>query len=138
MLLMGQSYRRKMNKQEKWIMGRLENDGRIVQSPFIPGSRPVHTWMIQSNHQQRLFTIKLLTPFFFSPVGMRNQPGTIYLPIFLWTSLRYTDIIDVEKCHADVHTIEQLKELTDDELLKVKGIGKARVAEIREALEYEE
>ena len=34
-----------------------------------------------------------------------------------------------------IHTIEDLKELTDDELLKVKGIGKARVAEIREALE---
>jgi len=34
-----------------------------------------------------------------------------------------------------IHTIEQLKELTDDDLLKVKGIGKARVAEIREALE---
>ena len=135
MLLMRQSYRRKMNKQEKWIMGRLENDGRIVQSRFIPGSRPVHNWVVESNHQQRLFTIKLLSPFFFSPVGMRNQPGTIYLPIFLWTSLRYTDIIDVEKCHADVHTIEELKELTDDELLKVKGIGKARVAEIREALE---
>jgi len=44
----------------------------------------------------------------------------------------------VEKCHADVHTIEELKELTDDDLLKVKGIGKARVAEIREALEYED
>jgi len=34
-----------------------------------------------------------------------------------------------------IHTIEELKELTDDDLLKVKGIGKARVAEIREALE---
>ena len=135
MLLMGQSYRRKMNKQEKWIMGRLENDGRIVQSPFIPGSRPVHNWVVEFNHQQRLFTIELLTPSFFSPVGMRDQPGTIYSPIFLWTSRCYTDIIDVEKCHADVHTIEELKELTDDDLLKVKGIGKARVAEIREALE---
>ena len=34
-----------------------------------------------------------------------------------------------------IHTIEDLKELTDDELLKMNGIGKARVAEIREALE---
>ena len=41
----------------------------------------------------------------------------------------------MENCHIDVHTIEELKELTDDVLLKVKGIGKARVAEIREALE---
>ena len=109
-----------MNKQEKWIMGRLENDGRIVQSPFIPGSRPVHIWVVESNHQLKLLTIELLTPSFFSPVGMRNQPGTIYSPIFLWTSLRYTDIIDVENCHIDVHTIEDLKELTDDELLKGK------------------
>ena len=92
---------------------------RIVQSRFIPGSRPVHNWVVESNHQQRLFTIKLLSPFVFSPVGMRNQPGTIYLPIFLWTSLRYTDIIVLENCHINVHTIEQLKELTDDELLKV-------------------
>ena len=66
---------------------------------------------------------------------MRDQPGFFFSPIFLWTSRCYTDIIDVEKCHADVHTIEQLKELTDDELLKLNGIGKARVAEIREALE---
>ena len=124
-----------MKYQEKWIKGRLENDGRIVQSSFIPGSRPVHIWVVKSNHQQRLFTKELLTPSFFSPVGMRDQPGTIYSPIFLWTSRCYTDIIDVEKCHADVHTIEELKELTDDDLLKVKGIGKARVAEIREALE---
>jgi len=127
-----------MKFQEKWIRGRLENDGRIVQSPFSPVSRPVHIWVVESNHQLKLLTIELLTPSFFSPVGMRNQPGTIYLPIFLWTSRCYTDIIDVEKCHADVHTIEELKELTDDDLLKVKGIGKARVAEIREALEYED
>ena len=124
-----------MKYQEKWIKGRLENDGRIVQSPFIPGSRPVHTWMIQSNHQQRLLTIELLTPSFFSPVGMRDQPGAFFSPIFLWTSLRYTAIIVLENCRTDVHTIEDLKELTDDDLLKVKGIGKARVAEIREALE---
>ena len=66
---------------------------------------------------------------------MRDQPGFFFSPIFLWTSLRYTDIIVLENCRTDVHTIEDLKELTDDDLLKVKGIGKARVAEIREALE---
>ena len=33
------------------------------------------------------------------------------MPIFLWTSLRYTDIIVLENCHIDVHTIEELKEL---------------------------
>ena len=39
---------------------------------------------------------------------------------------------------AGIHTIDELKELTDAELIRIKGIGKARVAEIREALEYEE
>ena len=39
---------------------------------------------------------------------------------------------------AGIHTIDELKELTDAELIRIKGIGKARVAEIREALEYED
>ena len=39
---------------------------------------------------------------------------------------------------AGIHTIDELKGMTDTELLQIKGIGKARVAEIREALEYEE
>ena len=40
--------------------------------------------------------------------------------------------------NAGIHTIEELKEMSDAELLRLKGIGKARVAEIREALEYED
>ena len=39
---------------------------------------------------------------------------------------------------AGVHTIDDLREMTNAQLLKIKGIGKARVAEIREALEYED
>lgn len=39
---------------------------------------------------------------------------------------------------AGVYTIDELREMSDEELLKIKGIGKARVAEIREALEYED
>lgn len=38
----------------------------------------------------------------------------------------------------DIHTIDELKGMTDEELLQIRGIGKARVAEIREALEYED
>ena len=37
-----------------------------------------------------------------------------------------------------LHTIEELKSMTDADLLRMKGIGKARVAEIMEALEYED
>ena len=39
---------------------------------------------------------------------------------------------------ADINTIDELQGMTDEQLLRIKGIGKARVAEIREALEYEE
>jgi len=39
---------------------------------------------------------------------------------------------------AGIHTIDELRELSDAELLKLKGIGKKRVEEIREALEYED
>lgn len=39
---------------------------------------------------------------------------------------------------AGIHTIDELKGMTDEELLQIRGIGKARVAEIREALEYED
>ena len=39
---------------------------------------------------------------------------------------------------AGVHTIEELKGMTDAGLLRLKGIGRARLAEIREALEYED
>ena len=39
---------------------------------------------------------------------------------------------------AGIYTIDELRGMTDEELLKIKGIGKARVAEIREALEYED
>lgn len=39
---------------------------------------------------------------------------------------------------AGIYTIDELREMTDEELLQIKGIGKARVAEIREALEYED
>ena len=39
---------------------------------------------------------------------------------------------------ADINTIDELQGMTDEQFLRIKGIGKARVAEIREALEYEE
>lgn len=39
---------------------------------------------------------------------------------------------------AGIFTIDELREMTDEELLQIRGIGKARVAEIREALEYED
>ena len=39
---------------------------------------------------------------------------------------------------AGILTIDELKEMTDKELLRIKGIGKGRVAEIRDALEYED
>ena len=39
---------------------------------------------------------------------------------------------------AGIDTIDELKEMSDAELLQIRGIGKARVAEIREALEYED
>lgn len=40
--------------------------------------------------------------------------------------------------NAGIHTINELKGMADEQLLRLKGIGKARVAEIREALEYED
>lgn len=40
--------------------------------------------------------------------------------------------------NAGIHTIDELKGMADEQLLRLKGIGKARVAEIREALEYED
>ena len=40
--------------------------------------------------------------------------------------------------NAGIHTIDELKGMTDAELIRIKGIGKARVTEIREALEYED
>jgi aconitate hydratase len=39
---------------------------------------------------------------------------------------------------SNTYTIDELKGMTDEELLQIRGIGKARVAEIREALEYED
>ena len=39
---------------------------------------------------------------------------------------------------AGIHKIEELKRMSDGDLLRLKGIGKARVEEIREALEYED
>lgn len=39
---------------------------------------------------------------------------------------------------AGIYAIDELREMTDEELLQIKGIGKARVAEIKEALEYED
>ena len=39
---------------------------------------------------------------------------------------------------AGIYTIDELRGMSDADLLKIHGIGKARVAEIREALEYED
>lgn len=40
--------------------------------------------------------------------------------------------------NAGIHEIEELKELSDADLLKIKGIGKKSLEDIREALEYED
>ncbi len=37
---------------------------------------------------------------------------------------------------AGIHAIDDLREMTNNQLLRIKGIGKARVAEIRDALEH--
>jgi DNA-directed RNA polymerase alpha subunit len=40
--------------------------------------------------------------------------------------------------NAGFHEIEELKKLSDADLLKIKGIGKKSLEDIREALEYED
>lgn len=39
---------------------------------------------------------------------------------------------------AGIYAIDELKKMSDTELLRIKGIGKKRVEEIKEALEYED
>ena len=39
---------------------------------------------------------------------------------------------------AGIYAIDELKKMSDTELLHIKGIGKKRVEEIKEALEYED
>lgn len=105
----------KLGEDKHWLMWR---DGAWETDDFLEAVEEE----LRQRQIERLGPSELGYDEWESPIdSMLLSPGTVTVPH-----------------EAGIHTIDELKGMTDEELLQIRGIGKARVAEIREALEYED